>query len=94
MERKVQTGDVVVSTVGRDKGIFYLVVRTQENIAYVTDGRKRKVNNLKKKNFKHVKTVVEQAEIGLAMKIQNGETVGNERVYRSVRAEKQKLQED
>ena len=45
----VETGDIVLSKRGRDKGLAMVVVKVENNLAYLADGRNRKVTALKKK---------------------------------------------
>ena len=52
----VKIGDVVVSLKGRDKGKLYVVCRI-DGFVYITDGHMHKLDNPKKKNFKHIKYV-------------------------------------
>lgn len=47
-------GQRVRSTAGRDNGTEYIVVRTDGNYAYVADGAIRKLENPKKKKFRHI----------------------------------------
>ena len=94
MAKVVKNGDVVLSRAGRDKGKHFLVVSVDQNYAYIVNGRDRKVSSLKKKNIKHLETVLSAVSIDLAEKIQSGKAVGNERIYKTVKAEKQKIQED
>ena len=94
MAKVINQGDLVVSTAGRDKGKSFLVISASDKIAYVVDGRERKTINPKKKNVKHLEKISNASIIELAEKINNGVLVGNERVYRAVRVEKQKIQED
>lgn len=94
MVKVVKVGDLVLSKAGRDKGKYFLVVAVSGAIATLVDGRTRKVSNPKKKNIKHLEMVLSAVNIELAEKIQNGQAVGNERVYKTVKSEKQKIQED
>jgi len=50
----MQMGQLVRSLVGRDKDTYYLVAGCVDNMLYLADGRKRGINNLKKKNIRHV----------------------------------------
>lgn len=52
MEYRV--GQVVRSKAGRDNGTAYVVIRTEGNYVYVADGAIRKLENPKKKKFKHI----------------------------------------
>lgn len=90
----IGVGDVVISIAGRDKGNIFLVVESKGDSVLIVNGRIRKIGIPKKKNVKHLKKV-EGAKLNeLALRIQIGEAVGNERVYRALKTEKQKIQED
>ena len=94
MEKPIKQGDIVKAMTGRDKGKYFLVIFLDGDIAYIVDGKMRKVDNPKKKNIKHLKIVLSESQKVLAEKIQKGQTVGNKRIYLSIRTEIQKLQED
>ena len=94
MVKVVKIGDLVLSKAGRDKGEYFLVVSVEGSYASIVNGKQRKVLNPKKKNIKHLETVLTANKKELAERIQKGQPVGNERVYRVVRSEKQKIQED
>lgn len=49
-------GSVVLSTKGRDKGTYFVVVGvdSKNNYVYLSDGGARKLNAPKKKNVNHV----------------------------------------
>lgn len=47
-------GQMVRSTAGRDNGMAFVVVRADDNYVYVADGAIRKLENPKKKNFRHI----------------------------------------
>ena len=56
MQTSLEPGQLVVSTAGRDRGRFYLVLEeTLENKVYVVDGEIRKVAKPKRKNKKHLR---------------------------------------
>ena len=94
MKNTFNVGDLVISLAGRDKGKNFLVVKVEKNNAYLVDGKVRKVGNLKKKNIKHIKSVLVANLNDFAIKIQRGETVGNKRINRLIKAQTQKIQED
>lgn len=52
----IKTGSVVMSTQGRDKGMFFVVVNVdvKKGYVYLVDGGMRKLNAPKRKNLKHV----------------------------------------
>ena len=60
--RKAGTGDVVLSTSGRDRGRLYLVIAVlKENCVLVTDGKGRGLTNPKLKNAKHLKFIANES---------------------------------
>lgn len=52
MEYRV--GQLVRSKAGRDKGVDFVVVKSDNGYVYVADGRMRKLENPKKKKIKHI----------------------------------------
>ncbi len=55
LDTAFKVGEIVKSTAGRDKGTYYLVIDNQdENKIKVVDGVKRKFNNPKYKNSRHL----------------------------------------
>lgn len=50
----IQAGSIVRPTAGKDQDRFFVVVSTQEEWAYLSDGRKRKLEHLKKKKHRHL----------------------------------------
>ncbi len=53
----IVNGNVVVSLLGRDKGKLYVVCQVDGNYVYVADGYNKTLNNPKKKNIKHIKSI-------------------------------------
>ncbi|MGI6678264.1 MAG: RNA-binding protein [Dehalobacterium sp.] len=56
MENEVIVGQIVKSTAGRDKNAYFLVLKVlpKERIVLLVDGDKRRMNNPKKKNLRHI----------------------------------------
>ena len=52
MEYRV--GQLVRSKAGRDKGVDFVGVKSDNGYVYVADGRMRKLENPKKKKIKHI----------------------------------------
>ena len=50
----IQTGMIVKSIAGHDKGSFYIAVKVDEKCAYICDGRIRMIEKPKKKNLNHL----------------------------------------
>lgn len=94
MKEKFSVGDVVLSVAGRDRGKAFLVIEVESDYVYLVDGRTRKVFNPKRKKEKHVKIVSVAGAKELAMKISIGKPVSNEKVYKAIKSEKEKIQED
>lgn len=57
-----EPGRLVVSTSGRDRGMYYLVlIGAEGNSVYVVDGKLRKVAKPKRKNEKHLRVCMQIA---------------------------------
>ena len=54
MKESISIGSVVLSTQGRDKDMYFVVVSVGKDVVYLADGGMRKLNAPKKKNVKHV----------------------------------------
>ena len=55
IESKLTVGDIVKSTAGRGIGRTYLVVKSLDNgYVHISDGKTRKINNVKLKKNKHL----------------------------------------
>lgn len=50
----IPVGTVVKAKAGRDKEGFFVVVKSDEKWAFIADGKRRKVENPKKKNPVHL----------------------------------------
>ena len=50
-----EKGEAVISLQGRDKDKYYVIVEVQGDRVLVADGVKRKLNNPKMKNVKHLR---------------------------------------
>jgi ribosomal protein L14E/L6E/L27E len=57
METAVNIGSVVFSKSGRDKGRYYIVVKTSEksDFVFIADGEYRKIEKPKLKKIKHLR---------------------------------------
>jgi ribosomal protein L14E/L6E/L27E len=76
----VEIGSIVTSKAGRDEGRLFIVVQEIDaDFVMVANGQLRKMDHLKKKRRKHLKTtgiVVEE----LRTRLSNGEAVENHEV--------------
>lgn len=84
MTENIQVGDIVVSTSGRDKDKYFLVVDVDDKFVKIVNGKQRKLSLAKIKNQKHIKSVQCQALVDLAMRIRNGETLSNAKLYKAI----------
>lgn len=63
---KLQAGDIVISTAGRDSGTAYVVVATDGSyLVQVADGRQRRLDQPKRKNIRHLRLVLQALEAEL-----------------------------
>ena len=90
----VSSGDIVLSTKGRDKGKYFLVVKVEGKIAHISDGKVRRVTALKKKNVKHLKSVKFAVLTDIADCIEKGQPVGNQKLNKLIKSQIQNKQED
>ncbi|MBQ3195907.1 MAG: KOW domain-containing RNA-binding protein [Clostridia bacterium] len=58
------TGRPVLSLAGHDKGTLLCVVGTEGDMFFVADGRRRKVQNPKRKQIKHIVFIEAAAHSG------------------------------
>lgn len=50
-----RVGCVVKALAGKEKGQFFVIVGLDDKCAYLSDGKRLRKNNPKKKSFKHIK---------------------------------------
>lgn len=58
-----EKGMLVKSKAGHDKGNVYVIVGMDETYVYVVDGRLRKLENPKKKKYRHVQVIQKRYDI-------------------------------
>ena len=79
----ISKSDIVISLAGRDKGMYFYVIDTEDNFVILADGKGRKLENPKRKKLKHVRRV-SRTETRVAAKIQNGDKVLNSELRRDL----------
>ena len=77
-------GSVVLSTQGRDKGMYFVVTKVTKGAIYLADGGMRKLNAPKKKNVKHVSDSGVVLE-SIASKLTEGKKVFDSEVKSALR---------
>ncbi|MCH5157537.1 MAG: KOW domain-containing RNA-binding protein [Clostridiales bacterium] len=84
MNENLSIGTVVLSTQGRDKGMYFVVVSVGRDVVYLADGGMRKLAAPKKKNVKHVSDSGVVLE-GIAAKLSEGKKVFDSEVKSALR---------
>ena len=62
----MKTGTIVKSTSGHDKEIYHVIIGYEGDMPLIADGRRRKLQNPKKKNPKHLSktnTVIDMTDL-------------------------------
>ena len=77
--------NIVKSTAGRDDGDLFFVLDTQEEFLLLADGKRRRVENPKRKKRKHVSLVGESHSV-VAEKIRSSEKVTNSELRKALAA--------
>ena len=52
-----EAGQIVKSLAGHDKDCIYMIVRAEGSFIWVADGKRRRLENPKRKNTAHVQTI-------------------------------------
>ena len=84
MKESVGIGSVVLSTQGRDKGMYFVVTAVGNGVVYLADGGMRKLAAPKKKNVKHVSDSGVTLE-SIAQKLTEGKKVFDSEVKSALR---------
>ena len=77
--------NIVKSTAGRDEGDLYFVLDIQEEFLLLADGKRRRVENPKRKKCKHVAFVGESHSV-VAEKIRSSEKITNSELRKALAA--------
>ena len=77
--------NIVKSTAGRDEGDLFFVLDTQEEFLLLADGKRRRVENPKRKKRKHVSFVGESHSV-VAEKIRSSEKITNSELRKALAA--------
>lgn len=60
---RIESGLIVKSIAGHDKDRFYLVVKIEGERAFIVDGKLRKIDSPKPKNFLHIRATNKLVDI-------------------------------
>jgi len=84
VKNDLKVGQLVCSKRGRDRGKFYLVIEViDDSFVYLVDGDKRRMENPKRKNVKHLQAFPLVSE-ELAAKWEAGQRVGDSEIRRVI----------
>lgn len=84
MKDDIHIGSVVLSTQGRDKGMYFVVTQLGQDVVYLADGGMRKLASPKKKNVKHVSNSGVTLE-SISQKLTEGKKVFDSEVKSALR---------
>ena len=79
-----EIGNIVISTMGRDKGLYFIVVGVEKNYVYLVDGSVRKIDKPKKKKVKHIELTNLHDE-NIATKVINKHKITNQDIKKALR---------
>ncbi|MDD4002829.1 MAG: RNA-binding protein [Clostridia bacterium] len=91
MEEQLGIGSVVISKCGRDKGRYFIVLKSEGGYVYLTDGAMRKLASPKKKKIKHITITSDKLE-NIADKLKLGKKVFDGEIKSALRVYNQKEQ--
>lgn len=79
---KAARGMMAWSLAGHDRGKLYVIVRADEEYAWLCDGRLRPLENPKKKKWKHIQVMKQIPE---ELKASDWKSMRNEEIKRSIK---------
>ena len=79
----ISIADVVVSTAGRDQGMYFYVIQEEQQYLYLANGKDRQLDKPKRKKRKHVQKVL-RSETRVANKLRAGDKVLNGELRRDL----------
>ena len=83
MSNNFRLGQVVQSTMGHDKGMYYLVVGLEENRIWVGDGKYKLLSKLKAKNPSHL-IGLDFLDTEISTKLEHGQKINDQMIYHAL----------
>ena len=80
---EIAKSDIVLALCGRESGRLYFVLELDGNFALIADGKRRKIENPKRKNLKHIQLAA-RTDSRVAEKLRSGEKVLNSELRREL----------
>lgn len=74
-------GQFVTSKAGHDKDTLYIVVATEGDFVFLSDGRLKPVDKPKRKRSKHIQPISRAVEEELMVAIENGKATNEQIKY-------------
>ena len=81
----IAKSNIVKSIAGRDAGSLFFVLGTDGDFHLLSDGKRRRVEDPKRKRRKHV-VLVSQSDTPLAMKIRSSDKITNSELRKAIAA--------
>ena len=69
---------------GRDKGMYFIVIDSDDKYVFLVDGSTRKIERAKKKKIKHVQTTEYHSEV-IAEKVKNKNKISNQDLKKALK---------
>lgn len=90
--REFTKGMLAKSKAGHDKGKLYVIMETDEDFVYLSDGRLRTLKKLKKKRRKHIQIIFQIPKV-LSELMESGQEIQNEHIKRAIKMYEKNQQE-
>jgi ribosomal protein L14E/L6E/L27E len=77
-------GKLATATSGHDKGTVYVVMKEEETVVYLSDGRLKPVEHPKRKNRKHIQ-IIKELPPQVAELLAQDKEFSNEEIKRAIK---------
>ena len=77
-------GMFATSKAGHDKVKLYIIMEEEDEYVYLSDGRLRTVDKLKKKKKKHIQ-IIKKIDERIFLEIENHRQISNEEIKRAIK---------
>ena len=94
MTKYLCKGALVKAIAGREANEIFIITNVENGYADLVNGKSRPIENPKKKNIKHIKSVKQAVLVDLALQINSGCCVGNKKIYSMLKSAIKNKQED
>ena len=78
-------GMLAFSKAGHDKQTVYMIIGETEDSVYLCDGKRRNLENPKKKNKKHIQLIKSGIDLTIQEKLLQHQTVHNEEIKKVIK---------